>query len=82
MKKFLSTIWNALAQKGKFTTLIGLTIIIWSVVKPLVQHNKGVVFEEGYLWQMIYFILAGIILIILPSKLSIKGLKTEFIIED
>lgn len=75
----MNTLWKILAEKGKFTTVLGLIIIIAAVLKPLIEHNKFVVFKEGYLFQTIYFMLGGIILIILPSKIEISksGLKIE-----
>ncbi len=74
-------LWKMLEHKGKFTTVLGLLIVLGSVVYPLIQHNKGVEFSNGYLWQTLYFILAGVILIILPSEISIS--KTNgFLIKD
>ncbi len=74
-------IWNATGEKGKFTTVLGIAIIIAAVVDPLVKHNQGVTFSNDYLWQTMYFVLAGIILVILPSEISIS--KTDgFKIKD
>lgn len=65
-------IWNMLEQKGKFTTILGLFIILGSVITPLIEHNKGVEFTGQYMFQTIYFVLMGVILIILPSEISIS----------
>jgi len=75
----MSKLWKMLAEKGKFTTLLGVIIIIAAVLKPLIEHNRGKVFEQNYMMQIIYFMIAGIILIILPSKIEISksGLKIE-----
>ncbi len=81
LKSIPSLFWKSLEQKGKYTTILGIFIILGSVTFPLVQHNKGAEFTEAYLFQTIYFILAGIILIILPSEISIS--KTDgFKIKD
>ena len=79
--KWYQKIWSAIGEKGKFTTLLGVAIIISAVVDPLIQHNKGITFSNDYLGQTMYFILAGVILIILPSEISIS--KTDgFKIKD
>ena len=72
-------IWEMLKDKGKFTTILGLLIIIGSVVYPIWKHNHGVEFTEGYLFQTIYLIVAGTVLIILPSKIKVSkdGLEIE-----
>lgn len=81
LKKALSTIWKGIGEKGKFTTLLGLAIIIAAVADPLIKHNMGVTFSEDYMWQIMYFVLSGIVLIILPSEVSIS--KTDgFKIKD
>jgi len=71
--------WISLEQKGKYTTFLGFCIIIAGVLDPLIKHNQGVVFEEAYMWQVIYFLIAGIILIILPSyiKISKDGIEIK-----
>lgn len=82
-KSILSGLWKSLESKGKYTTVLGLAIIVTSVLDPLINHNQGITFEEGYLWQVIWFILAGVILIILPSEITIKsGKGLEIIIKD
>jgi len=73
-------LWKSLEEKGKYTTFVGLCMIISAVVKPMIQHNKGVVFEDGYMWQIIYFVLGGILLIILPSYMKIS--KDGFEVKD
>ena len=78
-----SRFFKSLEQKGKYTTFVGLCMVIGASVKPLIEHNKGIVFEENYMWQVMYFIFGGIFLIILPSRISIKsGKGLEIIIED
>lgn len=78
---FMATIWKGIGEKGKFTTLLGLAIIIAAVVDPLIKHNIGVTFSEDYMWQTMYFVIVGIVLIILPSEISIS--KTDgFKIKD
>lgn len=80
-KIFMSMIWKALEEKGRFTTILGLAIIIAAVVDPLIKHNQGITFDNDYMFQVIYFVLGGIILIILPSEISIS--KTDgFKIKD
>ncbi|MDA3854874.1 MAG: hypothetical protein PF569_01350 [Candidatus Woesearchaeota archaeon] len=72
-------LWASLENKGRYTSFLGICIIIGSVTKPLIQHNRGVVFEEQYLIQAIYFVVMGVILIILPSyiKISKDGLEIK-----
>lgn len=80
-QKILPAIWNGLAEKGKFTTVLGLAIVIAAVTDPLIKHNQGITFNNDYMFQIIYFVLGGIILIILPSEISIS--KTDgFKIKD
>lgn len=75
-----SRFWASLEFKGKYTSFIGLCMVIGSVTKPLVDHNKGIVFEDGYMWQIIYFVLGGVLLIILPSYMKIS--KEGFEVKD
>lgn len=80
LKAFLLVIWKGISEKGKFTTLLGLTIVISAVVDPLIKHNQGIILGEDFMVQTIYFMIAGIILIILPSEISIS--KDGLIIKD
>lgn len=72
LKSFFGAIWKGISEKGKFTTILGLTIIISAVVDPLIKHNQGITLGEDFMFQTIYFIIAGIILIILPSEIKIS----------
>jgi len=73
---------NTLEKKGRYTTVLGMLIIIGSVFKPLLKHSAGEVFSEGYMWQILYFILSGIILIILPSSIKFISKLLTIEIED
>lgn len=72
-------LWQSLEGKGKYTSFMGLIIVVASVYKPLVEHNKGVTFAEGYMFQTLYFVAIGIVLIILPSymKISKDGIEIK-----
>lgn len=78
-KRFRKVIWNAIGEKGKFATLVGLFIVISAVSQPLVRHNLGETFSVEYMYQTLYFVLVGIVLIILPS--SIKFISKLLTIE-
>ena len=79
LKSIPTTFWKSLEQKGKFTSILGVGIILGAVAQPLVDHNNGVVFDEKYMFQIIYFMIGGISLIILPSKIKVSkdGLEIE-----
>ena len=74
-----SKLWESLSNKGRYTSFMGICIIIASVTKPLIEHNQGIVFADGYMYQALYFVAIGIILIILPSymKISKDGLEIK-----
>lgn len=73
---------NTLEKKGRYTTVLGLCIIIGSVLKPLIRHSGGEVFAETYMWQILYFIISGVILIILPSSIKFISKLMTIEIED
>ncbi len=77
LAKIPQWLWKSLEQKGKYTSLIGIAIVISAVTKPLIDHNHGVIFEQDYMFQIIYFVLGGIILIILPSYIKVSKVGLE-----
>lgn len=80
IKRMHLGLWHSLESKGKYTTAVGLGMVIAAVVKPLIEHNQGIIFSQDYMWQIIYFVLGGILLIILPSYMKIS--KDGFEVKD
>ena len=75
-------IWKAIAEKGKFASLIGFFFAAPVNGWALYKLYNGLIVNIDQLWVVVVINAISIVWFILPSKISIKWKSGEIIVED
>lgn len=83
MKKFFQGLWGLIKEKGKIATIVGFLFTLPYNGKFMYDFfTGGTDYSNDQLTFLVIVNVIGIAWFILPSKITMKGGKFKFIVED